>query len=150
MMRRLFLGTPVLLALFGCGIPPQPQLALPPVSPAKARLVVYRTANSPYDGLEWTAVSLNGIRADDSGPGTVFYRDVAPGTYEIGVRSDQLYPDQSKTVAVAPGSTTFVRIVSLPYWGQSGVQWQGNTFVVAIVEPAIGQYEIGPLKLRPG
>jgi hypothetical protein len=149
MMRRLLLGFSLLAVLFGCGIGPQPQLALPAVSSAQARLIFYRTASSPYDGLDWTTVSLNGIAVGDSGPGTVFYRDLAPGTYEIAVRSEQLYPHQFKTVALAPGSTTFVRIEINPYWGNNGMQWLGNTFVVAIIDPAIGQYEIGPLKLKP-
>jgi hypothetical protein len=29
-----------------------------------------------------------------SAPGTVFHRDVAPGTYEVEARSDELYPNQ--------------------------------------------------------
>ena len=48
------------------------------------------------------------------------------------------------------GSTTFVKVVGLPYWGQSGLQWSGYTFVVAVIDPAIGQYEIGPLHLTSG
>jgi Protein of unknown function (DUF2846) len=139
----------LLAALIGCDTGPQPKLALPPVSLAKARLIFYRTAN-PYDGLVWTRVSLNGERVGASAPGTVFYRDLAPGTYEVEVDSERLYPHQFKTVAVAAGSTTFVKLVGLPYWGQSGVQWWGYTFTVAVIDPAIGQYEIGPLHLTPG
>jgi hypothetical protein len=74
---------------------------------------------------------------------------VAPGTYAISALSDKLYPDQSKTIAVGGGSTTFVRIETSPTWGQDGMLWQGNTFIVAIVDPAIGQYQIGALRLMP-
>jgi hypothetical protein len=84
-----------------------------------------------------------------SAPGTVFYRDVAPGTYEVEVRSDELYPNQFKTVRIAPGSITFVKIQEQPLWGQSGPD-QGATFVVTIIDPAIGSAEISRLRLVPG
>jgi hypothetical protein len=48
----------------------------------------------------------------------VFYRDVAPGTYEVEVRSEELYPNQFKTVRLAPGSITFAKIQQ-PSWGKS-------------------------------
>ena len=80
----------------------------------------------------------------------MFYRDVAPGVYRIAVDSEKLYPDQVKAVMVDAGSTTFIKVVGLPFWGQSGVQWWGYTFTVAVIAPAIGQYEIGPLHLTSG
>jgi hypothetical protein len=61
-----------------------------------------------------------------------------------------LYPEQAKTVVMAPGTTTFVKIANLPYWGQTARRWLGTTFVVVIVDPAIGQVEIGGLQLAPG
>ena len=149
MRSCLFLLFWLPLALIGCDTGSQSKLALPPVSATKARLIFYRGGN-PYDGLVWTNVSLNGQRVGASAPGTIFYRDVPPGTYEIEVDSEKLYPNQFKTVSIAPGSTTFVKVVGLPYWGQSGVQWEGYTFAVAVIDPAIGQYEIGPLQLTSG
>lgn len=146
--RRLLLFW-LLAALIGCDTAPQQKLALPAVPAIKARLIFYRAAN-PYDGLVWTKVSLNGEPVGASAPGTVFYRDLAPGTYQIEVDSEKLYPHQFKTVAVEAGSTTFVKVVGLPYWGQSGMQWWGYTFTVAVIDPAIGQYEIGPLQLTSG
>lgn len=138
------------LLLAGCGVGPRPQLTLASVAPGYARVVIYRTGNSPYDGLAWTRITLNGVAVGDSAPGTVFYRDVPPGTYKIEATSQRLYPYQAKTVALAAGSTTFVRVDLNPYWGQDGVLWRSTTFIVAIVDPAIGQYEIGPLKLITG
>lgn len=148
---RVFFAFLVLGAvLTGCVIGPRPQLVLPGVAPTQARLVFYRTANSPYDGLIWTEVALNGIPVGDSGPGTVFYRDVPPGTYFITARSGQPYPNQFKTVVLEPGTTMFVRVETKPYWGQTGLQWRQDTFVVSIIDPAIGEYETGPLMLTPG
>ncbi|HUC65127.1 MAG TPA: DUF2846 domain-containing protein [Stellaceae bacterium] len=144
--------SPVLLSLFlalwlgGCDTATQAlEGPIPPLPAGEARLFFYRDANV-YDGLLTTIVSLNGVPVGASELGTVFYRDVAPGTYQIGARSDKLYPDQVKTVAVAPGTTTYVRVQTLPYWGQSGWQWQGNTFIVSIVNPAMAEQEIIPLQ----
>lgn len=153
MRRRLFLAIPALFLatwLGACGTGPQAQLgAVPPVPPDKARLYVYRDANV-YDALAWTAVSLNGEVVGNSAPGTVFYRDVAPGTYRVEARSDRLYPGQVKTVVVGAETATFVKVEVQPFWGQSPWNWWGNTFVVAIVDPAIGRYQIGGLRLTPG
>jgi hypothetical protein len=66
------------------------------------------------------------------------------------VRSDHLYPDQFKTMRLAPGSITFVKIQEQPFWGQSAWQWQGTTFVVTIIDPSIGTVEINRLRLVPG
>ena len=149
MMSRRFLLLSVPLALTGCGAAPQQKLALPAVAPSKARLIFYR-GGDPYDGLTWTRVSLNGQRVGAAAPGTVFYRDVMPGVYQIGVDSEKLYPGQDKALAVDAGSTTYVKVMTAPLWGQSGVQWWGNTFTTAVIAPAVGQVEIGPLQLTPG
>jgi hypothetical protein len=118
--------------------------AAAPVPADRARLYVYRELHI-YGSPVWTAVSLNGDKIGDSAPGTVFYRDVAPGTYEIEVRSDQLYPNQFKTVTLAPGSIIFVKIQEARSWGKS-FGGGGNTFVVTIVDPATGYREIGAVR----
>ncbi len=119
------------------------------VPPGKARVYFYRDA-AYYDGLQWTTVSLNGESVGSSGPGTVFYRDIAPGSYRIEARSDKLYPAQVKTVAVAPGSTTYIKLEAQPYWGQSGWLWTGNTFIVAVIDPAIAHLQISTLRPTSG
>jgi hypothetical protein len=149
MMSRWFLLFCLPVALIGCGAASQQKLALPTVAATQARLIFYRGGN-PYDGLIWTKISLNGESIGASAPGTVFYRDVAPGVYQIGVDSEKLYPDQVKAVAIDAGSTTYVKVMSAPYWGQSGVQWWGYTFTTAVIAPAVGQSEIGPLRLISG
>ena len=149
MMRRRFLLFCLPLALVACGAASQQKLALPAVAPSKARLVFYRGGN-PYDGLVWTKVLLNGRSIGAAGPGTVFYRDVSPGVYQIGVSSEKLYPDQVKAVAIDAGSTTYIKVMGAPTWGQSGLQWSGSTFTPAVMAPAVGQYEIGPLQLTSG
>jgi hypothetical protein len=120
----------------------RPGSAVPPA--AMARFYFFRSA-SIYDSQEWTAVSLNRQKVGDSAPGSVFYRDVPPGRYEIEVRSDKLYPNQFKTVVVAPGSTTYVQVQNLPHWSQGGWQTQGTTFAVSIVDPALAVRDIAAL-----
>jgi hypothetical protein len=138
-----------LLSLLACSAASlEPVVASPPPAD-KARLYIYRDATI-YGSQLWTAVSLNGEAMGSSAPGTVLYRDVAPGTYEIEVRSDKLYPDQFKTVKLAPGSITFVKIQEQQFWGQSARQWQGTTFVVTIIDPSVGTAAISRLRLVPG
>lgn len=149
--RNMKICLPLVLSLMvigigGCASPGPARLGgiAAPVSADRARLYVYRESH-PYDTPEWTAVSLNGDKIGDSAPGTVFYRDVPPGTYEIEVRSDQLYPNQFKTVTLAPGSIIFTKVQEDRSWGKS-FGGGGNTFVVTIVDPAIGYREIGSLR----
>lgn len=120
--------------------------AFPPPAAGTARLFFFR-APGPYDLQAWTAVSLNGQRVGDSGPGTVFWRDVPPGRYEIEVRSDRLYPDQFRTVAIGPGISTYVEVQALPHWGQSGFGRTGDTFAVAVTDPALARRQIAALCL---
>lgn len=153
MMRRRFLCAlaPGLAAsLLGCESAPQdPLLGVAGVPAGMGRLYIYRE-NKFYDALVWTAVSLNGVVTGSSAPGSVFYRDVAPGTYRIEARSDQLYPDQAKTVVVKPGMTVFVRIAVAAAYGKSDLHWVGNTFVVEIVAPSVARLQMSRLELTQG
>jgi hypothetical protein len=121
----------------------------PAVAAGMARLYVYRDL-APYASTLWTSVSLDGRRIGDSAPGTVFYRDVPPGTYEVEVRSDKLYPNQFKTVALRPGSVTYVKIQEQEHWSETSWNRTGTTFIVQIVAPARGAQEIAGLPLTPG
>ncbi len=136
------------LALAACAAG-QPPGAEPALAPDKARLYVYRELD-PNASLLWTEVSLDHRPIGDSGPGTVFYRDLPPGVYEIEVRSDQLYPGQFKTVRLTAGSRAFAEIQQAPYWGDPSYQSQGATFAVRIVEPSFGARQIEHLSLISG
>lgn len=117
--------------------------------PDKARLYIYREPTI-YGSQIWTAVSLNGAKLGDVAPGTVFYRDVAPGTYELEARSDRLYPDQFKTVTLPADSVTFAKIDEARGWGASGMGAKGTTFVIRIVDPGTGESETSRLRLVDG
>jgi len=153
MMRRRFLGVlaPGLAAiLLGCsGGPQDPLVGVGGVPAGMGRIYFYRE-NKFYDAQIWTAVSLNRRVVGSSAPGSVFYRDVAPGTYLIEARSDELYPDQARTVVVKPGMIVFARIAVVPAYGKSDLQWMGNTFVVQIVDPAVARLQVRQLELTQG
>jgi Protein of unknown function (DUF2846) len=136
----------IAMTLGGCAAtaPEGPSAAVAPLAADRARVYVYRELN-PYDSPTWRAVSLNNEKVGDSAPGQVFYRDVTPGTYEIEVRSDYLYPNQFKTVTLAPGSTVYAKIQEARHWGES-LGGGGTTFVVTIIDPATGRREIGTLR----
>src|SRR5208282_4738647 len=85
---------------------------LPPPAPGLARIYFYR-ALSYYDTPEGTIVYINNQAVGYSRIGTVFYRDVNPGSYFISVLSRGAYPNQFKTIQVKPGQSWYVRIESL-------------------------------------
>jgi hypothetical protein len=124
-----------------------------------ARIFFYRL-QEPTQSQSWTSVSLNEEKVGDSAPGTYFYRDVAPGTYTVKLRSERTYDDQFQTVTVRPGSATYVKIYLPEGLGMMGVgnYWDGtlsvmprlyqqNTFADQIVSPAFAQQEM--VTLRP-
>jgi hypothetical protein len=117
--------------------------------PGKGRLYIYRD-DTTYGSQVWTAVSLNHVKIGDAAPGTVFYRDVVPLDYEIGVQSDRLFPDQFRMVRVAPGSITFVKVQFQPLWDKAGLGRAAETFVITIVDPDMARAQISSLRLVPG
>jgi hypothetical protein len=133
-------------ALAGCAVTPGPPLALPAAPPDKARLVVYCDVN-PVTDPSWTKVSLDRAPLGGIGPGNVFYRDVAPGTHEIEVRSEQLYPNQTRTLSLEPGTTTFIDVQVAIGWGKSDAK-PTRPFTLTIVDPATAERAIAPLALR--
>jgi uncharacterized protein DUF2846 len=148
-MRRGFrLVLVVLAALGACAAPPTfEQIAptLPPLAPNMARIFVYRDYET-YEGLAWVPVFLNGIEVGAVGPGYVMMRDVPPGTYDIAVASQGLYPNQDKVVLAAPGQTFYAKIETV-----RGLDPTANrpvpltTFVVVLVDPEIARREIAHL-----
>jgi hypothetical protein len=148
MRRGLLSIVAAALMLAGCagGQPPGAETAL---APDMARLYVYRELDA-NGSLVWTEVMLDHRKIGDCGPGTVFYRDLPPGVYEIEVRSDQIYPGQFRTVRLTAGSRTFAEIQQAAYWGDPSYESQGATFAVRIVEPSFGARQIEHLSLTSG
>ena len=153
--RQLFLVFGLVLA--GC-IPQNSSLPvfataeqnLPPPAPGMARMFFYRLLE-PSEPALGTTVMLNEKPVGFSRNGTVLYRDVPPGSYFVSVVSSGPYPYQFKTVQVQAGQVWYFRIESLASWSCGGKPTcRGDTFVVAIVDPAQARVEIAPLGLLSG
>ena len=157
-MARAFRAIPFLLLLLvaACVLtPPEGAVSGPlaPQPPGTARLVFYRTLQF-YDSQAMTPVYLNGLATGVSQNGAVLYRDVAPGRYDLAVFSPGFYPDQFKTVVVKAGDLFYVRIDTLPKppCGRFGAAEPCNvdTFIVTVVDPAVGLQQIQGLRLIAG
>jgi hypothetical protein len=119
---------------------------LPPPPTNRARIFVYRDF-AIYQGLEWVPIFFNGTTIGAVGPGHVILRDVAaPGTYRIEPKSEGLWPDQAKTVTVAPGQVIYAKVTSFKGLDPSaGDSAELITYVVVLMDPATGRREIDPL-----
>ena len=132
-------------AVAGCAEPAHPPLALPAVPPDRARLVVYCDNNPVYEP-EWTTLTLDRAPLGGIGPGNLFYRDLAPGTHDIEIRSQLPYPGQARTLSLAPGTTTFIDAQAVIGWGKSESK-PTRPFTLTIVDPATAERAIAPLRL---
>jgi Protein of unknown function (DUF2846) len=145
MRRRFWPWLLVLAALGACAEPPtfaQVAPSLPPLAPDMARIFVYRD-NDAYQNPAWVPVFFNGARVGAVGPGYVIMRDVPPGSYDISVASQGLYPNQDKVVAAASGQTFYAKIETV-----RGINPAADrpvpltTYVVMLIDPQIAQREI--------
>ncbi len=121
---------------------------VPPLQGNLARIYFYRDYE-PYESLSEPWIYLNGNRAGASIPGGIFYRDVAPGPYEITVDSTGIYSNQFKTVALQPGETLYVKIESLRNW-YDGARFTHDTFYVALIGPRLAEMEVSSMQAVSG
>ncbi len=136
--KRLRLAAGAILLAAGCATPrPAPPPAL---APSKARLWFYREF-SPAEPATSATVRVNGRAVGTATPGHRFYRDVAPGTYHLGVDSYAEAENRERDVTLAPGQELFVKIATLRNW-VSGFQFARDTFYVWPVSEAVGRAEI--------
>jgi len=121
----------------------EPTLLRPP---GTARIIVYRDFE-PYQSLSWDPVLFNGAAVGAVGPGHVIVRDVPPGTYSLEAKSDGLWPNQVKTVTVAPGQTVYAKITSFKGLNPaiSNTDAVLTTFVLDLIDPVIARREVGQL-----
>jgi hypothetical protein len=148
-LRQLLLLAVVLVA--GCSgeTPPRfDQSSLPPIPAGMARVYIYR-AFEPYQSVAYVPAFLNRADIGAVGPGKVLFRDVAPGSYTIEAKSEGLWPDQTKTVALGAGQAAYAKIESF-----RGLDATANhpelqtTFVVVLIAPETAAREMGQLWLE--
>ena len=147
-MRRIFA---LALLVFAVVAPAARAQDFPgPSSPSLARLYFYRLVET-NQVTRWTGVFLNDQKIGDLGERSYFFRDVQPGTYNVGVSSDVPYPDQYQTVTVAPDSTTFIRVFYVPGYGiqfrgggmnSTPSLYQPTVFGNRVTDPAVARREM--------
>jgi hypothetical protein len=119
---------------------------LPPVAADKARIYFYRQYE-PYESLSQANLYLNGGPVAVSVSGAVSYRDVTPATYTIAVWTQKDFANASKTVALRPGDTIYVKVESFRAWESGGgdSNFERDTFIVVIVDSAEALGELAHL-----
>jgi hypothetical protein len=158
MMKRLLrLPFVLLLVLAGCAVPPAATtpVGFTPLAPGMARIVFYRDVGY-YDPAVDLTVALNDKTTGVLTRGTVFYRDVTPGTYNVTFTPTRPAPEQFVTITPAAGNVFYVKLLGLPdrFCGSStGSTTAGcdiSGFVARLVDPVQAQQEVQRLSLVQG
>jgi hypothetical protein len=90
----------------------QPAAQLPPPPPGVARVWFVRQFE-PSESLATPMIYVNGAPLTASIPGTIFYRDLVPGTYNFSVDTCGTDVNQFATMQLGPGSRAELEIQSL-------------------------------------
>lgn len=117
---------------------------LPSPPSGKARIYVYRWLE-PYETMDWARVHLNGRETAVVAPGSVLFRDVPPGRYDITADHGGAFPNQSRAVAVAAGESVYVRIEVLAPW-ETSKKGQSDILTVSLVDPRTAHKEMANLQ----
>jgi hypothetical protein len=122
--KRLPLG---LLAAALLGVAASPAMAAgPPVGMAR---VWFLRLYEPNESLATPAISVNAAPFALSRPGTVFFRDFAPGDYRFAVASYGVDAGQAETLRLAAGDRVYLEVQSLSSWSL-GCDYGHDTFYV--------------------
>ena len=161
-MRTLRLSTLALLGLSLVALvdfAPKPAAATeaqaPALAPGMARVWFLRPAGS-LNGNVWAAepmIYANGTPVGDIPAGSAFYRDFRPGTYRFAVQPYGLPTSQADTVALAPGTQTYLEVQWLASWEEgypeAGFSFAPNTFGILTMSPQLAQAYLPSLNYRP-
>jgi hypothetical protein len=111
--------------------------------PGYARIWLYR-ADEPYVSLATPYVRFNGRIVAISEPGGAFYRDVAPGEYDITVDSEGRDVNQFAHVAAVAGQQIYLEVQVSRSWDcgagggdLGGGGWCRDTFYTRLQLPEV-------------
>jgi len=147
MLRRTGFGAMVigvlllLPALFGCtaaGPSGAQAEASVPAPLGLARVWVLRQFEPGENVGRSPWVYVNGTALSQAAAGTVFYRDLAPGTYTFSVETCGRDTNQAQTLGLTPGTQTFLEIQSLVSF-TPGDCLPPETFYVRQIQPRWAQ-----------
>src|ERR1700756_1602320 len=143
-------GLLLMLSAAGCATPHAPQVAAP--LPGQARIWFYRLWD-PSESLNVANIDVNGVYFGSVEPGGAFYRDVAPGVYQIAPENKYLDFNQNTDVAVVSGQQVFIAVVDLSSWANavSGAQRSvhRDSWYARLVPPQYALAEITSPALVP-
>jgi hypothetical protein len=122
----------------GCALPLTATIAAPQTPAGAARIWFYRGYEPPSGGANYSPASIPTILANGTyvGPapsGSVFYRDVPPGPYDITIPNLGGFPHQSAILDLLPGQQAFVKIVLTR--GNNSKPWQSWSGFGALLVP---------------
>jgi hypothetical protein len=141
----------VALALFGPGparlADPAAAQSTASIAPVRAGLarVWFLRQFEPGESLQTPMIYVNGAPLAASQPGTVFYRDFAPGTYTFSVDTCTLDTNQKAVVNLVPGLQADLEIQSLNSFRIPDCVT--DTFYVRAIPPASAQFYFSQLTL---
>jgi hypothetical protein len=119
----------------GVVIPAQAQtVQLAPPPPGLARVWFLRQYQ-PAENLSTPVLYANGAPITTSVPGTIFYRDFAPGTYTFSVDTCGTDVNQFPTVQLMPGAQYEFEVQSLQSFTPPDCPRDAGTFYVRPVAP---------------
>jgi hypothetical protein len=143
---------PVLL-LAACATPAEAPVTYAPQPPGTARLVIYRPFHY-YGPTQYLTLALNDRVIGTLGPNAAIYRDVAPGNYTITFSPTRPAPNQFKTVTVAPGNLSYIRIEALSPWGCSGERLGSGCDITGfesdVTDPPTAEHDLQGVPLLRG
>ena len=118
-------------------------------TPGTARIWIYRTFD-PSITLATPYVRINGAIVAVARLGSVFYRDVRPGTYLITADSPGRDVNQFARVALAAGQTVYIKVDANNWWAGMCRNCQMNTFYTRLMAPAFARAEMAGLSGAAG
>jgi hypothetical protein len=143
-------GLLLMLSAAACTTAPAPQVATPPQG--QARIWFYRLWD-PSESLNAANIEVNGVYFGSVEPGGAFYRDVAPGVYQIVPQNQYFDVNQNTNVAVVPGEQVFIAVLDLSSWANavSGAQWyvHRDAWYARLVPPQYALAQIANPALVP-
>ena len=154
LLRRVLL-IPFLLVLLlaACATPAEAPTTYVPQPPGTARLVIYRPFHY-YGPPLYLTVSLNDRVIGTLPPNAAIYRDVTPGSYTITFTPTRPSPRQFKTVAVASGNVSYIRIEALSPWGCTGERLGGGCDITGfesdVMDPPTAEHDLQGVPLLRG
>lgn len=142
-----------ILLLAACATPAEAPAAYVAQPPGTARLVIYRPFHY-YGPTLYLTVSLNGRVIGTLAPNAAIYRDVPPGSYTITFTPTRPAPNQFKTVTVALGNSSYIRIEALSPWGCSGERLGSGCditgFTSDVMDPTTAEHDLQAVPLLRG